>query len=412
MFKMKIIFKLFLPLIILNTLFGNSYNDALIIVSQIVGFILIAQCFFILHFLVRYKYSVILLNLLIISKVIFLLSGFSIFYNIIYSTLFIITGAFIFQKYLHIVRGQFLLYFVISGFVLFFQITGWFPILHTFNIYVTEYLSNYESIYGSAINLPDVFFVYGDRYSLFDQDQIYTSNIQFRPSGIFHSNAFLGPFMLVGYFFIISWYKKNGKFILFILNTFLLLITGSKLVLFCSFVCLLFNKKYLGNKYYKALLSYTLGILLYFVIFPIVFLTNYTYSAIVLSLGIRFIDQLSLFGNFNFLFSDNIIYIYSNLDNGYQGFSGFLTFVFIFLLLIILFFTFKKKYIQYFHLIDPESKFLYRCTFIWLGFVFFSTPLFGNHLVSFVIGLLFSPIILKSYGSKSLVPIVVGENKV
>lgn len=400
---MKYIFKLFLPLIILNTLFGNSYNEALIIVSQIVGILLIALCFFILHYFIRYKYSLFLLILLIISKVISLLSELRIFYDIAYSFLFIITGAYIFNKYVNIVKDQFILYFVIAGLVLFFQISGWFPQLHLFNIYAKEYLENYGSIHGGVINFSNVIFSYGDRYSLFDVDQIYSSNVQFRPSGIFHSNAFLGPFMLVAYYFIITWYKKYNKNVLFFFLTFFLLITGSKLVLFCSFLCLLFSKKYLENTYNKTLIIYSLSFIFYYMVFPIVFLTNFTFDAIIYSFGIRLIDQLSIFGNYEYLFSYDVINSYSKLDNDYQGFSGFFSYIFILIFLAFVYFVFKKNFKQYFksQMIDQEQKFLYKCIFIWLAFVFFSTPLFGNHLISFIIGFLFTPLISKSYFSKN-----------
>ncbi len=393
---MKAIFKIFLFLTILNTLFGNSYNEALVILAQVMGIILVALCFLILYSYARVKFAIILLGLLIFSKVITLLFGFSIFYDLVYSFLFAITGSFVFRKYLHILKNQFLYYFFISGFILFFQISGWFPQLHLFNIYLTEYIENYGGIYGTEINFPNVLFTYGDRYTLFEQNQIYLSNPQNRPSGIFHSNAYLGPFMLIGYFFSIILFKKNNNSIFFIISTFFLLIVGSKLVFFCSLVCFIFNRDFFGNLYFRILALYLFSFLLYYLVFPTVFLSNYAISAIVYSFGIRLIDQLSLFGNFDFLFSSNIIDMYSSFDKDFQG-SGIFTFFFIFLILILFYSMFKNKVIQYFksESINSESKFLYRCLFIWLAFVFFSTPLFGNHLISFITGFLFTPYVSK-----------------
>lgn len=397
---MRLIFKLFLPLVILNTLFGNSYNDDLAIVSQIVGIILIGYCFFILHYFIRFKYTSILLLALILSKVAALIFKVNILYELVYSILFIVTGSYLFQKYLAVIKSQFILYFIISGLILFIQIGGWIPKFHIFNIYVIEYLNNYENIYGSSINYPNVFFTYGDRYSLFDRDQIHISNIQFRPSGIFHSNAFLGPFMLIGFFFIVTWYKKARNNFLFFMLTFFLLICGSKLVFFCSLICLIFNKFYLEDIYHKTLFIYFLSFLFYYVVFPIVFLTNFTFDAIVYSFGIRVIDQISEFGNFDFLFSGEIIESYSSLDKENQGLSGFFSLLIVILILFSLYLLFKKKFTQYFisRNISPELKFLYRCIFIWLVFVLFATPLLGNHLISFLIGLLFSPFISISKG--------------
>ena len=390
---MKLLLKIFLPLIILNTLFGNSYNEVLEIVSQMFGILLIIVCFVILIFFARNKYAPTLIFILIVSKVLSLFTGQSLFYDISYSIVFMLTGAFVFQNYLDIIGKQFSLYFIISGTLIFFQITGWYPKLHLFNIYVLEYYENYGSIYGNEFNFPEVFVNFGDRYSLFDQSQIYLSNIQNRPSGIFHSNAYLGPYMLFSHLFFVTSFIKYRNALLFFLLTFFLLITGSKLVLFGSFIILILNRKFFGALFNKLFLIYMSSFSLYYILFPTVVLTNFTVDAILYSFGVRLIDQLGVLGSFDFLLENLVIGEYANFNNEYQGFSDFWTLV-VSLIIIGFFYLIHRKKVSFFFRaksISSEYSFLLRSTLIWFSLVLFTTPLFGNHLVSFILGLIVSP---------------------
>ena len=393
----------FMPLIILNTLFGNTLSPELNLFSQFLSFILIAFCIFSLHFIFKYKYTFFILFLLIFSKLINVFFELNSLYNFIYSLIFALTGAFIFNYHFRLIKSQFLYYYYISGLILFLQLTGWFPFLHYFNIYVQEYVNIYGDTFGKTINFSKVFFTYGDPYSLFDPDQIYSTNVQFRPPGIFHSNAFMGPFMIIGFFLSLIDCKEKNNFILFTITTFLMLLTGSKLVILCSMFCLILSKSYLKGLYSKFIFCFILAVSCYYLIFPIVFLTNYNISAVIFSIGIRLIDQLSIFGSWNFLFNDEVVDSYTSLDKGFQGFTGFLSFLVILFIILTFYLKFHDRFKFYFNsnYIDIDKKFLYKCIFVWLFFVFLTTPLFGNHLVSFVIGFLFSPFIPENVKKKS-----------
>jgi hypothetical protein len=200
--------------------------------------------------------------------------------------------------------------------------------------------------------------------------------------------------MLVGYFFALISHNDKKNYLLFLFYTFILLICGSKLVAFCSFLIILINKSYFGDNYKKTILFYFLSYFIYYLVFPIVFKTNFTFDALVFSFGIRLIDQLDSFGNiFNFLFSDEVVDAYTKIDSNDKGFTGVIFLILFFILSCFLYFSYKHKFFLFFksRFISPKFKFLYKSILIWIFFVFFTTPLFGNHLISFIIGLLFSP---------------------
>jgi hypothetical protein len=396
---MRVYFKCFMPLIILNTLFGNTLSPELNLFSQFLSIILIAFCIFSLHFIFKYKYTFFILVLLVLTKLFYVFFKINLPYNFVYSLIFALTGAFIFNYHFRLIKSQFLYYYYISGLILFLQLTGWFPLLHYFNVYAQEYVNVYGDTFGKTINFSKVFLTYGDPYSLFDPDQIYSTNVQFRPPGIFHSNAFMGPFMIIGFFLsVINCKSKKNRFIFFTFTTFLMLLTGSKLVIFCSLFCLIISKSYLNSLYFKFILSYFLAATCYFLIFPIVFLTNYNISAVIFSIGIRLIDQLSVFGSWNFLFNDEVVDSYTSLDKGFQGFTGIISFIAILLIITIFYLKYYDRFKFYFNsnFVDVDKRYLYKCIFIWLFFVFFATPLFGNNLISFFIGFIFSPVLINN----------------
>ncbi len=387
-----------MPLIILNTLFGNTLSPELNFLSQFFSFLLVCFCVFSLHYVFKYKYTFHIVGLFILSKVLSIIFEFELIYNFCYSLIFALTGSFFFNYYFNIIKSEFLYYYYLSGVILFLQLTGWFPGLHYFNVYIQEYINLYGDTFGETINFSKVFLTYGDPYSLFDPEQIYSTNVQFRPPGIFHSNAFMGPFMLIGFFLSLISVKDKKNFIFFIVTTFLMLLSGSKLVIFCSFFSLILSKSFLQNLYFKTIFGFLFAVFFYYLLFPIVFLTNYNMSAIIFSIGIRLIDQLSVLGSWNFLFNDEIIDSYTKLDKGFQGFSGILSFFVILLLIFVFYFKYLNQFRFYFNsnFVEIDKRFLYKCIFIWLFFVFSATPLFGNNLVSFFIGFIFSPVLVKN----------------
>jgi len=297
---MSILVKFYLPLLWINTLFGNQlWSDDLLIIAKYSHWISIF-----IAILIIFKFSK---NIIIALTVLFLLmlDIFLIKFNLPFSyslniltltTIYALSGNYVLINYENNFESFMRRIILVSIPIMILQVIGisdWLHIFNTLRMYTDEYG---DTRYLDSELMPMLFQDSHYLRAFYLEDFKTGLTSQIRPPGLFHSNAMNAIFILFAAAIFSNRRKELQKKLPYFFIILAAFLSGAKLAVFGVFILghslFIYCKEKNYLEYFKFLIEFFFIGYLYYIFFPAAVENNFNFDALLLSFGSRIADAL------------------------------------------------------------------------------------------------------------------------